>query len=225
MSSERFSGRVASGGRRRAVLLCMVVPAGRLDRRAPPLPRPGRRPPEEAMSEAHLPAQHPQAIQEARLPPSDGDPGRPGDPEEPPAQGPPQAVGLTPALPTPGVRSPRPNQIWRVERRATFQALRKGRRGRAGALTVTWLEGDPAEPPRVAFALGRRVGSAVVRNQLRRRLRGCLRDAAPRLPPGAYLIGASPDAASLSYEDLRMTLDRALDTVKVSDGRARRLAT
>ena len=151
----------------------------------------------EAMSEAHLPAQHPQAVEEARLPAPDGDPGGPGDPEEPPTQGPPQALGL----------------IWRVDRRDTFTTLGAALRVRAGPLTVSWVPGDPTEPPRVAFAIGRRVGSAVVRNQLRRRLRSCLRDAAPRLLPGAYLVGAAPGAIQLSYEDLRMTVLRALDAV------------
>ncbi|WP_410051074.1 ribonuclease P protein component [Acidiferrimicrobium sp. IK] len=111
--------------------------------------------------------------------------------------------------------------MWRVDRRATFRALRSGRRRRSGPLTVSWVPGDPSEPPRVAFAIGKRVGSAVVRNRLRRQLRTCLRSAANRLPPGAYLVGAGPDAVHLSYEDLRMTLLRALDAVTTLAERSR----
>ncbi len=149
------------------------------------------------MSEAHIPAKHPQASQEARIPASHGDARRTGDHQEPPPQGSPHPLGL----------------IWRVDRRDTFLALRRGRRGRNGPLTVSFVQGDPAEPPRVAFSIGRRVGSAVVRNRLRRRLRSFVRAVAHELPPGAYLVGVAPGAATLSPEDLRMTLMRALDAL------------
>ncbi len=33
-----------------------------------------------------------------------------------------------------------------------------------------------------------------------------MREAAPRLRPGAYLIGVAPDAALLPYQDLRSTM-------------------
>jgi ribonuclease P protein component len=67
----------------------------------------------------------------------------------------------------------------------------------------------------VAFAIGRRAGSAVVRNRLRRRLRTLVREASPRLPPGAYLINAASEAATLPYQDLRMTLNQALEQLGI----------
>jgi ribonuclease P protein component len=76
------------------------------------------------------------------------------------------------------------------------------------------VPGDPTEPPRVAYTIGRRVGPAVVRNRLRRRLRMLMRQAAPHLRPGAYLIGASTEAAALTYvelEDLVFRIIKALD--------------
>ncbi|MBO0730403.1 MAG: ribonuclease P protein component [Acidimicrobiaceae bacterium] len=107
--------------------------------------------------------------------------------------------------------SVQPATLWRVDRRRTFEALRQARLRRVGPITVSWVAGDPAEPRRVAFAIGRRVGSAVVRNRLRRRLRMLLREAAPQLSPGAYLIGASASATLLSYDELRDNLMRALE--------------
>jgi ribonuclease P protein component len=104
--------------------------------------------------------------------------------------------------------------IWRVERRDTFTALRQARRRRRGPLTVSWVAGDPAEPPRVAFTIGHRVGSAVVRNRLRRQLRSIMREAAPRLLPGAYLVGVAPDAARLPYAHLRALLLEALNNME-----------
>ncbi|MFN2503335.1 MAG: ribonuclease P protein component [Acidimicrobiales bacterium] len=98
--------------------------------------------------------------------------------------------------------------------RTAFADLqRRGRRVRRGTITVTWLAGDPAEPPRVAYAVGRRAGNAVTRNRIRRRLRAVVREAGSELAPGAYLIGAGAEAASLSYGELRATVNQALRTV------------
>ena len=101
--------------------------------------------------------------------------------------------------------------LWRVRDRATFAELRRsGRRARSGPVTVTWLPGTPGEPPRLAFAIGTKVGSAVVRNRLRRRIRSILAEAAGSLPPGTYLVGAGPGAVDLTYGDLRSTVLTAI---------------
>ncbi len=146
------------------------------------------------MSEAYVPTQQSQAGQEARLQAPDvhaggtrRDPGSPG-------QGPRPAVRL----------------IWRVEHRDTFLALRAARRSRSGPLTVAWVPGDPAEPPRVAFAIGRKVGPAVVRNRIRRRLRALVRETTAPVLPGAYLVGVAPGATTSSYGSLGASLDAAL---------------
>ena len=64
----------------------------------------------------------------------------------------------------------------------------------------------------MAFAIGRRVGPAVVRNRLRRRIRhelGTLARAG-RLPGGCYLVGLQPQAATLDSARLRSHLCTAL---------------
>ena len=67
-------------------------------------------------------------------------------------------------------------------------------------------------PPRVAYAIGKRVGGAVERNRLRRRLRPIVSDlaAAGSLAFGDYLIGASAQACSLSSAELRSAASAAL---------------
>ena len=92
---------------------------------------------------------------------------------------------------------------------------------RAGPITVTWAPGDPAEPPRVAYAIGRRVGGATVRNRVRRRLRSIVRDLRPALGPGAWLIGAAPEVANLSYGELKATLARAFAALETGQDGAR----
>ena len=75
--------------------------------------------------------------------------------------------------------------------------------------------GPGGEPPRVAYAIGGRVGGAVVRNRVRRRLRAATRSHAPALEPGhAYLVGASPAAADASYADLAGSLHDALRALR-----------
>jgi ribonuclease P protein component len=101
--------------------------------------------------------------------------------------------------------------IWRVRDRATFLALRRSdRRVRRGPITVTWAPGDPAEPPRVAYAIGKQVGGATVRNRVRRRLRAIVRDLERPLESGAWLIGAAPEVANLSYRELKAAVAEAV---------------
>lgn len=70
----------------------------------------------------------------------------------------------------------------------------------------------PPAPPCVAFAISRKVGPAVARNRLRRRLRDELESLARagRLPVGAYLVALAPAAAALDGPTLRGHLRTAL---------------
>src|SRR5690606_16952488 len=102
--------------------------------------------------------------------------------------------------------------LWRITDRATFAALRRGRRARAGDLVVTYLPAPAGTPPRAGFAVGRAVGGAVVRNRIRRRLRAALRElqAAGRLPSGTYLVGARTAVATQPWPALVADLERAV---------------
>ena len=102
--------------------------------------------------------------------------------------------------------------IWRIRERSAFTRLaREGRRTRAGVLWCTYLPDPAATPPRVAYALGRAIGPAVVRNRLRRRLRVLLDNTS--LPPGLYLIGAQPAAAQRSQVELEFDLQRLVGSI------------
>jgi ribonuclease P protein component len=151
---------------------------------------------EEAMGETHIPTEQPEAEEEARIPSPDAQSSRPcGDPASP-HQGPFEALGL----------------IWRVRGQSSFRALARGRRRHAGNLEVRQAVLAPrAEPPRVAFAVGRSVGNAVTRNRVRRRLRAAMHDQAAQLTPGTgYLVRATPGAAESTYHELSDTLSAIL---------------
>ena len=71
-----------------------------------------------------------------------------------------------------------------------------------------------AEPPRIAFSIPRKVGTAVVRNRLRRQVRAHLATnvaAQGTLAPGAYLVALRPGAGDHGRDELLAELDRCLD--------------
>jgi ribonuclease P protein component len=85
---------------------------------------------------------------------------------------------------------------------------------------VTRARLDDGAPPRVAYAVGRRVGSAVTRNRVRRRLRAAVREEAASFEPSCvYLIGAGPGAAGAAYGDLRDALRATLASFRSEAGR------
>lgn len=62
----------------------------------------------------------------------------------------------------------------------------------------------------VAFAIRRKVGSAVVRNRLRRRLRAMFDGLSSDLQQGLYLVTCDIRAKDLSYDELHHQLKEAL---------------
>ena len=92
---------------------------------------------------------------------------------------------------------------WRVRDRATFRALASRPRHRRGPITLTVADVGDDGPPRVAFAINKRTGSAVARNRLRRRLRAAVAHQRPAMRPGtAYLFGAGAEAAAAGWAEL-----------------------
>jgi ribonuclease P protein component len=77
-----------------------------------------------------------------------------------------------------------------------------GRRARSDGVAVAVLAADdPDAPSRLGLAVGRRVGGAVVRNRVKRRLRAAWRETA--VPPG-YDVVVRPTArvAEIAFQDL-----------------------
>lgn len=64
---------------------------------------------------------------------------------------------------------------------------------------------------RFGFIVSRQVGSAVVRNTVRRRLKAVCAQSLPTVRPGSdIVIRALPSAASASFQDLRDEVARCL---------------
>ena len=146
------------------------------------------------MREADLPAEQPEAQEEARIPYPDAQSRRSG-----------RAQGA--ALPR--ARAPL-GLIFRIRDRGTFASLARARACRRDPVWVRRVA--PTGPgPQVAYAVSRRVGNAVTRNRVRRRLRAALGQQGTVVrPDSAYLVGATPAAATASFAELRDALDDCL---------------
>ena len=98
---------------------------------------------------------------------------------------------------------------------------------RRGPLAITFLDDGGDDGTRVAYAITKRVGGAVERNRLRRRLRAVFAtladdDTGP-VPPGVLLVAAGPDVSARSPEELRNDVKQLLAALEArrSGGGAR----
>jgi ribonuclease P protein component len=92
-----------------------------------------------------------------------------------------------------------------------FAALQRSARSRSERLLAARFAANRQERTRFGISTGRRIGGAVVRNRVRRRIRESLRALAPRLIEGwDVLIVARPESATASRVELGATLERLL---------------
>ncbi len=154
------------------------------------------------MYETDVPAQCAQTRQDPRFSQANVDQGRTGGHPLPTGQGAPPALRLTARLAL--------SRIGPIRSQPVFAALRQSSaRGRSGPIRVAFVQVKEPVGPVVGYAVNRRVGTAVVRNRLRRRIRAVMRELAPRLEDGAYLVSAAPGATVLPPSELRDAVTRA----------------
>ncbi len=159
--------------------------------------------------QAYFPAQQPPTRQDARLPPADAHPCRSRHPGGPSSQGSLRALRLRPSvLPA----------RHRLRERSDFAAVLKGPGGARAATRLLVVHANQTDtragqPPRVGLVVSKAVGTAVVRNRTKRRLRAQL---APRLagvPDGTDLVvRANPVAGQARSTEIAAALEASLPT-------------
>lgn len=103
----------------------------------------------------------------------------------------------------------------RLRRREEFRrALRDGKRARDALLSITAVRSElPDADSRYGFAIPKRVGGAVVRNRIKRRLRAIVGKSDH--PKGwDYVIYAFPAAADATSEKLAGSVNRIVRRLK-----------
>jgi ribonuclease P protein component len=97
---------------------------------------------------------------------------------------------------------------------------------RSEYLSLRHLASDDEKTSRLAFAITRKVGTAVTRNRIRRRIRGALQELDARgrpLPHGDSLIIVSPKCVNLDYQELVEDMDELLGKLEKSTKNHRKL--
>ena len=116
----------------------------------------------------------------------------------------------------------------RLRSSADFAAALRGPRGARAGSTLIVVHANQTDaraglPPRVGFVVSRAVGTAVVRNRVKRRLRALMAPRVAGLPIGCdVVVRANPIAAQANSSALAAELDRLLPRVT---GRLRQGAT
>ena len=91
-------------------------------------------------------------------------------------------------------------RTYRLKKNKQFQYVY--RRGKSSACKDIVLLHARGAGLRVGFSISRKIGNAVVRNRVKRRLRECFRPYLRLAKPGWYVVVARPGAAQAAYQDL-----------------------
>jgi ribonuclease P protein component len=112
----------------------------------------------------------------------------------------------------------------RLKRRAEFLAAAAGAKAHVTGFVVQLRERGDQDPPRVGFTVSKKVGTAVERNRVRRRLREVVRrSAADWMQAGRdYVLVGRRAALHLPFDQLVEDFSGALNRVHGSRGRDRR---
>jgi ribonuclease P protein component len=118
------------------------------------------------------------------------------------------------ACPSAPARAPgETHEISRLRRRADFQRAARGRRARLEAFSLQANRRGAPDPlgARVGFTVTKKVGGAVVRNRIRRRLKEALRLSRnlETRPDHDYVVMAQREALGRRFDLLLTDLERA----------------
>ena len=89
---------------------------------------------------------------------------------------------------------------YRIRKNGQFQYVyRKGKGMSAREISLIYVR---AAKLQVGFSVSKKVGDAVTRNKVKRRLRECFRSQLPKLKNGFYVFSARPGAAQADFGTL-----------------------
>lgn len=90
------------------------------------------------------------------------------------------------------------------------RVVRRGRRA-VGRFTVTYFVADSEQSrPRFGFVVSKKVGNAVIRNRVRRRLKASCHELTEGAPRADVVVRALPEAATATFAQLHAEVEQAL---------------
>jgi ribonuclease P protein component len=109
--------------------------------------------------------------------------------------------------------------VERLKKRAEFLAAAGGRRVSRQGFVVQALAAGRDGPPRFGFTVTKKIGNAVVRNRIRRRLREAVRQAGGKAKTGTdYVIVGRRAALTLEFDRLVADLMSGLAALAETGG-------
>ena len=130
----------------------------------------------------------------------------------------------TPANARPRNEAPKRSEIPRLRKRREFLAAAQGRKWAAPGVVLQALARGDGAGPRAGFTVTRKVGKAVIRNRVRRRLRAAAAEILPlHAKPGYdYVLVGRIATLTRPWSDLLNDLRVALGRVHSGENGARR---
>lgn len=104
------------------------------------------------------------------------------------------------------------SKTYRLRKRGSFTYVRvHGTRYSEPCISLTFIKGNCK---RVGIVVSNKIGKAVRRNLVKRRLRGAVAELLPGIPGGQYIIAARMGIEKLEYAGIKASLIRLFGNIK-----------
>lgn len=104
---------------------------------------------------------------------------------------------------------------YRVKREKDFQTIFDGGKSRANRKFVIYFLEKEQNHYRVGISVGKRIGNAVTRNSVKRKIRHVIMELSDHLKEDDFVVIARKGVEKLSYQELRKNLKHVLKLGKL----------